>query len=117
MAAGRKITGEAEARRCVLAAKQVGQTAGEWARAHGIDGRSLHAWKLSFERGKAAPPVARRAAKPRPGTSALVELVPRGSEGATRARYVLEGGGARLEFGDDVSTETLRRVLEVLRSC
>jgi hypothetical protein len=30
---------------------------------------------------------------------------------------VLDIGGARLEFGDDVSVATLRRVLEALRSC
>lgn len=117
MAAGRKIKDEAEARRCVLAAKRVGQRAGEWARAHGIDGRSLHAWKLSFERRKTDVPLARRVAKSRPIARALVELIPQGSVGATRARYVLEVGGARFEFADDVSTETLRRVVEVLRSC
>ena len=117
MASGRKIKDEAEARRCVLAAKRAGKTAGEWARARGIDGRSLHAWKINFERDQVPAPLARRAAKPRPVASALVELVPRGPVGATRARYVLEVGGARLEFGDDVSADTLRRVVEVLRSC
>ncbi len=74
MAAGRRIDDEVEARRCVFAAKRAGQTAGEWARAHGIDGRSLHAWKINFERGEA--PLARRA-KPHPGASALVETLPR----------------------------------------
>jgi hypothetical protein len=32
-------------------------------------------------------------------------------------RYVLEVAGARVEFGDDVSVATLRRVFEALRSC
>jgi hypothetical protein len=50
----------------------------------------------------------------------LVELVPAAppaAQTAGNARYVLDIGGARLEFGDDVSVATLRRVLEVLRSC
>jgi hypothetical protein len=34
-----------------------------------------------------------------------------------RGRYVLEVAGARIEFGDDVSIATLRRVLEAVRSC
>jgi hypothetical protein len=51
-----------------------------------------------------------------------VELVPRRATGSEQgrsfgARYVLELGGARLEFGDDLSAATLRRVVEVLRSC
>jgi hypothetical protein len=32
-------------------------------------------------------------------------------------RYALVVGGARVEFGDDASAATLRRVLEALRSC
>lgn len=117
MAAGRKINDEAEARRCVLAAKRAGQSAGEWARAHGIDGRSLHAWMMNFERGQASAPLARRAAKPRAVARALVELIPRGPTATARGSYVLEVGEARLEFGDDVSADTLRRVVQVLLSC
>ena len=33
------------------------------------------------------------------------------------ARYVLEMGGAQLEFGDDFREETLARVMAVLRAC
>jgi hypothetical protein len=49
----------------------------------------------------------------------LVELVPSATGIAVvgRGRYVLEVGGARVEFGDDVSVTTLRRVLEAVRSC
>ena len=37
---------------------------------------------------------------------------------ATRsAKYVIERDGVRLEFGDDFTEDTLRRVLGVLRSC
>lgn len=120
MGAGRKIENEIDARGCLLAAERSGRTTAEWARAHGVDGRSLHAWKVNFARGGsgAARPVPR---VPRPATAAapkreLIELVPAEANGAS-ARYVLDVGGARLEFGDDVSVTTLRRVLEALRGC
>ena len=69
MAAGRKIDDELEARRCLLAATRAAQTPGEWARGHGIDGRSLHAWKINFEKGRSSAPRARRAGLTRFGRS------------------------------------------------
>lgn len=45
----------------------------------------------------------------------LVELVPAPS--SSSSRYVLHIGSASVEFGDDFEAETLRRVIEVLRSC
>jgi len=50
----------------------------------------------------------------------LVEIVPVMTPArapACGARYVLEVAGARVEFGDDCSVTTLRRVLEAMRSC
>ncbi len=45
------------------AAKLAGRSAGEWARAHGIDGRSLNAWKVNLaRRGTTAAP---RRSKPK----------------------------------------------------
>ena len=118
VAVGRKIEDELEARRCLLAASRGGLSAGAWARAHGIDGRSLHAWQMNIERRGTSTPSRRRrkATAPR----ALVELVPTvtaGSSDAGGGRYVLEIAGARVEFGDDASVATLRRVVEALRSC
>jgi hypothetical protein len=48
-----------------------------------------------------------------------VELVPAPQpvQEVVSGRYVLEVAGARVEFGDDVSVATLRRVLEALRPC
>lgn len=66
MAAGRKIDDELEARRCLLAATRAAQTPGEWARGHGIDGRSLTPGRSTSR--KAGPPlpglVARRSRVP-----------------------------------------------------
>lgn len=120
MAVGRKIEDEREALRCLRAMEREGLSAGEWARAHGIDGRSLRAWKMNI--GRRGAPVRRRKLRPKAGGArhALIELVPAATpavHGAGAGSYVLEVGGARVEFGDDVSVATLRRVLEALRSC
>jgi hypothetical protein len=120
LAVGRKIEDEREAVRCLRKAERAGLSTGEWARANGIDGRSLRAWKMNIGR-RGAPARSRKLRrKPRPARHALVELVPAAPsvvQGAGAGRYVLEIGGARLEFGDDASVATLRRVLEALRPC
>ena len=41
MSVGRKIEDEREAVRCLRAAERQGVSAGAWARAHGVDGRSM----------------------------------------------------------------------------
>ena len=120
MAVGRKIEDEREALRCLRAAEREGLSAGEWGRANGIDGRSLRAWKMNIGR-RGVPARSRKPLrKAGPARHALVELVPAATstvQDAGVGRYVLEVGGARLEFGDNVSVATLRRVLEALRSC
>lgn len=118
MSVGRKIESEREAVRCLRAAERKGVSAGEWARAHGVDGRSLRAWQMNLAR--RGTTVGRRKAqrKPERTTHALVELLPSPAPAARgTGRYVLDVGRARVEFGDDASVATLRRVLEALRSC
>lgn len=105
--AGRKINGEQEARRCLAAASRATGGLATWARAHGIDGRSLNAWRTNLLRWSVPP----SRAAPR-----LVELVPAGPV-ASATRYVLRVGDVRLELGDDFRDETLRRLLGLLRSC
>ena len=120
MSIGRKIEDEREAVRCLRAAERRGLSAGDWARAHGVDGRSLHAWQMNLaRRGSSAPAVRRKPkAKMKRSARALVELVPTVARiGPGLGRYALVVGGARVEFGDDVSVATLQRVLEALRSC
>src|SRR5690554_924413 len=111
MSSGRKVADEKEARRCLLKARRGGLSAGEWGRRHGIDGRSLHAWQVNLERRGTKVAPRRRERKAASAKAALVELVPAVREvaAAATARYALEVGGARLEFGDDVSAVTLRR--------
>ena len=118
----RKITDEREARRCLTAAARAGEPAGDWARANGIDGRSLNAWRINLARRGADRVVATRPAtrsasamvlRPR---RALVELVP-AAPATTTPRYAVHVGGLQVEVGDDFDPATLRRLVEVLRAC
>ena len=49
--AGRRIRDVDDAREIIDAAAASGVPETEWARAHGIDGRSLRAWRLNLGRG------------------------------------------------------------------
>jgi hypothetical protein len=74
---------------------------------------------MNLERRGTSTPSRRRKRKAA-ATRALVELVPASpavSGDGGGGRYVLEITGARVEFGDDVSVATLRRIVEALRSC
>lgn len=98
----RKIEDERDARRCLAAVRAAGGDAASWARAHGVDARSLNAWRVNLGR---RPPAAR-----------LVELVA-ARVPHVHARYAVVIGEARFEFDDQVESETLSRVLQVMRSC
>jgi hypothetical protein len=104
----RKISGEAEARSALHAIKQAGVSLKEWAKEQGVDGRSLHAWKMVLTRRAGGMARPRRKA-------ALVELVP--TAPVSSARYAMRVGELSFEFGDDASEEMLRRAAGVLRSC
>jgi hypothetical protein len=115
----RKVKSKAEARRWLAAARASGRTLKEWARARGIDGRSLHAWQMNLERSRKPTGRSRSSSAMTRSTSGsttqLVELVR--APTSSSPRYVVRIGSASIEFGDDVEAETLRRVVEVLRSC
>lgn len=72
--AGRKIFNEQDARRGLAAGRASRGGLAGWARAHGIDGRSLNAWRVNLQR-RGVPRV--RTAAPK-----LVELVPTDAPGA-----------------------------------
>ena len=50
MATIRKIVDEADAEACLAAVRSAGGDVGCWARAHGVDGRSLIAWQSNLRR-------------------------------------------------------------------
>ncbi|HEX5449666.1 MAG TPA: hypothetical protein VFW85_06370 [Gaiellaceae bacterium] len=104
----RKIEDARDARACVKAARAAGLSLGAWARRHGVDGRSLHAWSVNMARASSTTAIV---AKPR-----LVELVPTSAPRGS-ARYILRVSDAVVEVGDDFCDETLARVVRVLRAC
>lgn len=115
----RKITDELDAQRCLAAARRAGEKIGAWARANGIDGRSLNTWRMNLERRGSRLPV--RAPRPpselaKRSRAALVELVP-ARRPPTAGRYLVHVGGVCVEVGDDFDPGTLRRIVEALRPC
>jgi len=108
----RKVESESEARRCLAQVEKAGVSLKEWAQAHGLDGRSLNCWKANLTRRKRGGGRVEAASAP----MQLVELVPTQTT-APSARYEVRVGAASVEFGDDFEPETLRRIVEVLRSC
>jgi hypothetical protein len=109
--AGRRIFNEQDARRCLAAAESSRGGAAGWARAQGVDGRSLNAWRMNLARRGMARPGA---VPPR-----LVELVAVGATPLTvaRAPYVLRVGGVELEVGVGFDEQSLRRLVGLLKSC
>ena len=105
----RKIRDEADAKACLAAVRAAGGDRLAWSRAHGVDARSLNAWRVALERRAASK--RRAAAAPK-----LIELV-QSSAPRAAARYVLDVGSARVEFDDSCSADTLQRVVRALRAC
>ena len=102
----RKIDDEREARAFLKAAKSAGVPLKVWARAHGIDGRSLNAWRINLGRARTqTSPKAR-----------LVELVP-SVDREPAASCVVRVADATIELGDDFREETFVRIVRALRSC
>lgn len=108
--AGRKVFNEQDARRCLAAVKSSRVDLGTWARAHGVDGRSLNLWRANLAR---RGTVRVRAAAPR-----LVEVVVAPAQGADpRAPFLLRIGGVELEVGASFDEGALRRLVGLLKSC
>lgn len=108
--AGRKLRDEEDAIACLEAAEESGLSDAMWSRRHGIDGRSLHAWRLNLER---------RAKGPRDlGPLRVVELVPQRSAEVTQsARFHIRCGAFVVEVAPDFDRDALARVLEVVAAC
>jgi hypothetical protein len=105
--AGRKIRDAEDARRCLDAAARERMSRTEWARMHGIDGRSLNAWRLNLERVDAA-------GESHLGDLRLVELVTR--QPAQRVLKV-RCGPFDVDIPPDFDEDMLGRVLAVVASC
>lgn len=113
--AGRKIRDEKDARRCMAAAMKAGLNEGDWARSHGIDGRSLFAWSKNLARGDHSRGGKRLAPKARRRKPKMVELVSSGQ--SESARYVVRCGKLTVEFDERFDEGTLARVLKIVAAC
>lgn len=101
----RRIRDADEARAALDAVARSDLPRAAWARAQGIDPRSLNAWRVNLSR------CARRA---HAGTLRLVELVPSPSPAA---RYVVRAGPWEVEVDDHFDADVLRRLLGVVAGC
>ncbi len=100
-----KIRDAEEARAALDAAARSGLPRATWARVHGVDARSLNAWRLNLERREPLDPVPLR----------LVELV--AAPVAPTSRYVVRVGGWEVEVDDAFDARVLRRLLDVVATC
>ena len=105
--AGRRIRDEAEALACLAAVKQGGESHGAWARAHGVDGRSLQAWRMT---------LARRG-RGRGRDLPFVELVADERVVRAAARYTIRVGGLAVDVDEGFDERTLQRLLSVMSAC
>ena len=81
---------------------------GKLAKVHGVDERSLHAWKMALER--------RGTTRTSAMVPRLVEMIPAAAVRET-ARYRLRIREVELEVGADFEETSLRRLLGLLKSC
>lgn len=102
----RMVRDEADARACLASVAASRQSRGDWARANGVDGRSLYLWSLRLP---PEPPEPRAELQ-------FVELV---AATATRppARYTVRVGGLAIEVDDAFDDDVLRRLISVVASC
>jgi hypothetical protein len=113
--AGRKIRDESDARACLSASRTATELSqAEWARQHGIDGRSLFAWGRNLARGD-KPRSAKTKGSRRKKQVGLVELIPGSS--ATGSHYLVRCGQLAVEIDEHFDEATLARLLRVVAAC
>ena len=106
--AGRKIRDAADARRSISAAGSAGQSLGEWASEHGVDGRSLHSWWLNLSGRRGQMPKSSEPLR-------LVELLP--ERATVSSKFTVRVGSVSVEVEAGFDEAALRRLLAVVGSC
>ena len=99
----RKIGGAADARACLAAVETSGLSRVAWARANGVDARSLNAWRLILDRASG-----RSSARP----LRLVELV--SDAPAPNAVHRVRCGPFEVDIEGDIDEDRLVRLLRVV---
>ena len=102
----RKIQDSVDARTCLAAANASGLLPREWARDHGIDGRSLYWWRLRLAAESPPPPR-------------MVELVstPVAPPLPLGGRYFVHLGEFAVEVDARFDERVLTRVLRAVLAC
>jgi hypothetical protein len=95
----RKIKNRSDAESCLNAAAVGAQTPTEWARANGVDGRSLHCWRMAIEGGRGSAPLR------------LMELVVAPSAPPS---YTVRCGAFEVDTPQDFDDAVLGRLLRVV---
>lgn len=106
----RKVRDEAEARRFLEAVARSGLERADWAHQHGIDARSLNAWRLVLARkdGEADPGRASS------GALEFLELVSTTPDTRSSSPLGLRVGDVHIGVPGDFDDDHLRRVLQVV---
>lgn len=104
----RKVRDADDAIHCLTASTASGEARAMWARRHGINPRSLNAWRLNLARAGRSEP----SSIPR-----LVELVPSMPAVEEPVRYRVLCGGMAVEVDERFDERVLRRLLAVVASC
>ena len=107
---GRKVRDESEARRLLEAGARSGLERAAWARQHGIDARSLNAWRLV---------IAKKDGQARPRTESpssldFLELVPTPPAERPAVPLGVHVGDVRVDVPADFDDDHLQRVLQVV---
>lgn len=102
----RKIRDVEEAMACLDAVAQSGLTRAQWAHEHGIDARSLNAWRLNLSR-----------KDPSPSPIRVVELIPDARMSPRTRPLQVRCGPFSIDVPEDFDAEHLCDVLTVLASC
>jgi transposase-like protein len=102
---GRKVFNADDARACLAAAAEAGVARVAWAREHGVDARSLNAWRLALTRHERRP-----ASKPK-----VVEWIAAPSRHAPT--FVVHAGRFAVEVDPDFDAGALKRLLAVVAAC
>ena len=108
----RRIADERDACSCREAVASSGLTRREWAHAHGIDARSLNAWRVNLER---------RAAASMNTPPRLVELVareePTASPNSVASGVRIDVDGLVIQLDRGFDSEVLLKVLNLVAPC
>ena len=102
----RKIQDEDDARACLAEVAQSGLERAAWARAHGVDARSVNAWRLT---------VGRRDATAAPAPVRFIELVAPPVEPAPV--YPVRIGRFEVQVPAHFDEASLVRLLRVVAAC